>query len=153
MSVERDISDELLNLLDEQFDFEVVIEDKFQSARLAERGEYIRTWPGLSEHVSFHSDGETRDFNYEIFHFFDQKRYSKETDWNELFSEKLAEMRILLRDKNVIKYDNETIWHNLVLGESSPPMWVGEFEDVPDEISDMIYAIVHNITITRSIFQ
>ena len=105
-NVEKKISDELLEIL-EEFEIESVLEDKFQIQRLAERGEYIRIWPGTSEQIGFNSDGETREYPYQIIHYFDRKRYRKEKDWNELYSERSAMMRQLLRDSHYLKKDND----------------------------------------------
>jgi len=101
INVEKDISDQLLSIINTEFNpIEAVLEDKFQLQRLAERGEYIRVWPGSSDYVSHNSDGETRDYNYSVFHYFDTKRYRKRKDWDNLYSKRSARLRALMRNKH-----------------------------------------------------
>lgn len=145
-TVETDLSNELLYIL-EEFECESVLEDKFQLQRLAERGEYIRIWPGETDLISLNSDGETRQYPYQITHYFDRKRYRQKKDWDELYSGRTARMRQLMRDNHYKRIDNDYIWHDLSLVSFTPPT-----DDLDDVETDNVYGIVYEIEITRSNF-
>ena len=153
-NVEKNISDSLVYLFYNEYKpINVILSDYFYEPLLGKRGEYIRIWPKGSDYIDTVAMGEYRGYNYEVVHYFDQERQSKNKDWNNLFSNRIARTRRLIME-NI--YHNPTIngtevhrWHHVVIDEIGSPEKLTDVEDIENE---NVYAVRYVITIYRGNF-
>lgn len=77
------------------------------------RGECIRYFNVSQDHISNNSDGEDRQFNYELDYWFN-KRVITKTNFEKTVWERVEQLRQLLAE-NVTYQPSDYKWHDLVI--------------------------------------
>jgi len=145
--IKTNISDPLqLILFTELKPIPVELEPAFNPANMT-RGKYVRYWFLGSEKVAGHSDGETRNYEFEIVYYFDTTRFNAKQSFDYYTADTEHIKRLL---ENNESYDDGTYrWHWMII-EQDEVQTVEELEELEDEGTIASRFVV---TITRSNFR
>ena len=130
---------------------DVVIDNAFDSGRLARKGEYIRIGLEGSPFVSDSSDGETRDYEFTISYYMDLYK-QKQREWEDYLSNRMEHIRKLIKNNESYSPSDVYTWHKAVIKEIARPMSLFEAESIEGEGLENIRVIKMNVTITRGNF-
>jgi hypothetical protein len=151
------VSDGFRTILRDEFtavpgspNIEIVLHDKFESERLATKGEYVRYWIENETIESTVPDGEYRNYVIGLYYYFDTGKKQIQRDWNDLFSDRTEHVRQLVRNNHSYQPEDVYIWHMMVIEEISKPMTVEEAEGI--EGYENVRVIKHTIRIVRGNF-
>ena len=107
------ITDSLRYLLVQEFNCEIVQEEKFVSKHL-DKGEYFNYYLTEQPIELLHSDGETRNYTFECKWFFNTKQFEFRKTFDDLVSERIERLKRLLYNNRSYTPSNVYKWHHLV---------------------------------------
>ena len=152
------VSDGLKKILLDEFtataaspNIDIVIDSKFDSGRLARKGEYIRIGLEGSSFISSISDGEDRDYNFTINYYLDSYK-QKQREWEDYLSDRMEHIRKLIKNNEAYTSSGTYVWHEATIDNISKPMDITEAEDIEDEGLENIRVIKMDVKITRGNF-
>lgn len=153
------ISDSLRLILRNEFtavpgspNIDIVLHDKFESERLATKGEYIRYWIEDATVESTVPDGEYRNYMIGLYYYFDTGKKQIQRDWEDYYSDRSEHVKRLIRNNHSYQPLGIYIWHSAVVEDVSKPMTVEEAEGLGIEGYENVRVIKLSIKIIRGNF-
>lgn len=136
----KTITDALHSLLISEFKIKVEYSKDFRMN--FGQSEYISYWCTEQNLISTNTDGEDREYVFEIFHYFDNKRFDKKL-FDEKISERVEQLKQLVMENKTYQPGDVYKWHDAEL-ES---IGIEHFED--EEELPNIYFIQSELHLRR----
>ena len=130
----------------------VVFAEEFEDEHL-KSGEYIRLWIEESRFIGAHSDGELKEYEFQINIYFNSSRVNINKDFDNWASEESERLVRLLNNSRYYESSGAYVWHRLTVetpGFLQDLTIIEDFED--EEGLENIKVIPHIVIITRSNF-
>lgn len=117
----------------------------FDSAKLAKNGEYIRFFYEADTFEGRTTDGELREFEYIISYYFDQHKFKKRAEFEDLITSRSDRLMKLICDDPTYIVSSATVWFNANMDR--------EFIEMLDEEDNKtnIVEMRHELRFTRGL--
>lgn len=118
-------------------------------------GEYIRYFIEEDIFLGAHSDGEHREYEFEISMYFNIKARNVDRDFDIWASEESERLKRLLNDNRSYTLSGASVWHHLYIdspGYLQDLIIIEDFEEEEEEGLEHIKVIQHTVKIYRSNF-
>lgn len=114
----KTINNALYDLIRAEFTtIKIIYKPEFDFADLAKHGEYIRFYYDNDSFVSRNSDGETRDFSYNLSIYFDRFKIARRDDFEDLYANRVDRLTKLLSQNPTHTVSGSYVWHDLKVAE------------------------------------
>jgi len=132
----------------------VINAEKFDASFMT-RGKYVRYWFLGSSKETNHSDGETRNYEFEIVYYFDTTRHSTKKAFD-YYTADMEHIKRLLENNESYTTSSTYRWHEMVV-EQDRMQTVGDLEEtdanIEDDLTSGTVAGRFLVTIRRSNFR
>lgn len=146
------INESLFDILKNEMKIPVVYYSEFRKQDIAKKNEYIRIYGNGSDLVQKYSNGETRDYNYQISYYFQYSGDQQKEKFQQVISDRINQLYYFLLENSYYTSGVQR-WFNVSFDTISPVIW--GFDEEQTEIAhvdmDVIFRRANDIPISPDV--